>query len=48
MDLGYNISEDECNLVDVKIKVALAKEAFNKKKNFDKKRNKQNNKKREW
>ena len=30
--LGYNISEDGYNLVDVKTRIALAKEAFNKRK----------------
>ena len=32
--LGANISEDGHNLVDVKMRIALAKEAFNKRKEF--------------
>ena len=32
--LGSNISEDGYNLVDLKTRIALAKEAFNKRKSF--------------
>ena len=46
--LGSNISEDGYNLVDVKMRIALAKEAFNKRKEFLAKEGVSRTLKREW
>ena len=46
--LGSNISEDGYNLVDVKTRIALAKEAFNRRKEFLTKGGLSRTLKREW